>query len=211
MKKLIVIGDSGHAKVIKDIAVSLDYRIVAVLDDKYTERTDSSIIFSPLIHLNEIIKETNGKLVIAIGSNEIRKKMIEQYDLADEQFVTLVSKAAHISPSVTIGSGTVVMPGAIINADVHIGRQVIINTGAVVEHDNVIGDYCHLSPNATSTGGVTIEQGTHIGAGAIINPQVRIGEWCTVGSGAAVIHDIDGYTTAVGLPAKAIKYRGHRI
>ncbi|TDM12391.1 acetyltransferase [Macrococcus lamae] len=211
MEKLIIIGDSGHAKVITDIAESSGFNIVAVLDDKFKDREERSVIYGPIKYVHDVIAETEGHLIIAIGNNEVRRNIIEHYDLSDDLFTTLISPAAHVSQTAKIGAGTVVMPGAIVNADAIIGKQAIINSGAIVEHDNQLGDFCHLSPNATATGGVVIGEGVHIGAGAVINPLVRIGKWSIIGSGAVVISNIESYATATGVPARIIKLRGHRL
>lgn len=201
MKQLILVGDSGHAKVIKDIADSLDYTVVALVDDKYEPHRQDGITYTNTRHLNDLVNETEASIIIAIGSNKIREKLTNEH----HDYATLISSYAVISPSARIGEGTVVMPGAVINADAVIGNHVIINSGAVIEHDCVIEDYAHVSPNATLTGGVKIGRGTHVGASAVINPLVEVGQWTVIGSGAAVIHELPDYTTALGVPAKIKK------
>jgi acetyltransferase-like isoleucine patch superfamily enzyme len=52
-----------------------------------------------------------------------------------------------------------------------------------------------------------VGEGTHIGAGAVVIPSIRIGKWCTIGAGTVVIRDIPDYATAVGNPARIIKFR----
>ena len=71
----------------------------------------------------------------------------------------------------------------------------------------MIGDYAHVSPNATLSGDVHIGEGTHFGAGASAIQGIRIGKWCTIGAGTVVIRDIPDYATAVGNPARIIKYK----
>lgn len=206
--EIIMIGQGGHSKVIKDIILSnKEFEIVGYLDDQYENiNIVDNTYFGPISSLYEIINDFNQvKFVIAIGNNKVRKKIADKLDLPEDCYVTLIHKTAVISPSAKIGNGTIVMPQAVINADTQIGNHAIINTGSVVEHDNVLGDFVHISPHATLTGSVTIEEGTQIGAAATLIPSVKIGEWSVIGAGAVVIKDIPSNCTAVGIPAKVIK------
>jgi acetyltransferase-like isoleucine patch superfamily enzyme len=83
------------------------------------------------------------------------------------------------------------MSGVSINSAVSIGKHCIINTNSSIDHDCVIEDFVHISPNAALGGSVI--QG------------IRIGKWCTIGAGAAIIRDIPDGATVVGNPGKIIK------
>ncbi|TXC92369.1 acetyltransferase [Metabacillus litoralis] len=203
--KIVLIGQGGHSKVIKDIILSYkENKVIGYLDDKYKDYHYENDQFSgPISSAQNIISRIdNVKFIIGIGDNKIRKSIFEQLDLSSDYYATLIHKSAIVSPSATIESGTVIMARAVINANSLIGKQSIINTGAIVEHDNEISDFVHISPNATLTGSVTINEGAHIGAGASVIPLVSIGEWSVIGAGAAVIDDIPANCVATGVPAK---------
>ncbi|WP_414054029.1 acetyltransferase [Macrococcus equi] len=203
---LVIIGNSGHKKVVSEVAEQLGFKITGIIDDNFSSRfEEKDIIYGNTTHIHEIVKETNSLLFFGIGNNKVRKLIIEREQLSDDMFATLVSPHAIVSNSAEVGTGTLVMPGAIINAEARIHNQVIINSGAIVEHDCIVNDYAHISPNATLTGAVSIGEGTHIGASAVVNPVVSIGDWVTIGSGASVINDIKSHAIAVGVPAKIIK------
>ena len=203
---IILIGDSGHARVIADNVVSAGSRVAARLDDKYEELfIENGIWLGPVSEVHGLIERENAKVIIAIGSNPIRKKIVDHLNISDNQYATIVHKEAIISPSASIGHGSVVMPGVIVNAAATIGNHVILNTRLVIEHDCLVDDFAHVSPGAMITGGVSIHQGAHIGAGATVIPTKSIGQWSVVGAGSVVIDDIEEYSTAVGVPAKVIK------
>ncbi|MDA1529870.1 acetyltransferase [Bacillus cereus group sp. TH260-2LC] len=207
MKKIALVGQGGHAKVITDILhANIGYKIVAVFDDKYEGLVEEQgIYYGPVSSIKETIEEIGFKLVISIGNNTVRKKIVKQLALKETNYETIIHPTAVVSESASIGFGTVIMPKAVINAETIIGNHVIVNTAAVIEHDNQIGDFAHISPNATLTGTIYVDEGTQIGAGAIVIPNRKIGEWSIIGAGATVIHDIPSNCTAVGLPAKVIK------
>ena len=194
---MYLFGASGHAKVIMDILTASGQKVDALIDD------------------NEKVNELNGykvmhgvtdasPIIVSIGVNAIRKKVVEKLT---GEFGTAIHPSAIVSPSAKIGEGTVVMAGAIINADAVIGKHCIINTGASVDHECVIGDYCHIAPHATLCGQVHVGEGSMVGVGACVIPCKNIGSWCTIGAGAAVVKDTPDGATAVGVPAKVIKYK----
>ncbi|MEZ7172928.1 acetyltransferase [Sporosarcina sp. OR05] len=211
MKKVVIIGDSGHAKVVADVIHSHNSGfVIAKLDDKYDDVfIENGIVKGPIKHIHELIANDPAlRVIIGIGSNLIRKKLVSLLAISDEYYMTAVHKTAVISPSATISAGTVIMPGVIVNADATIGKHVILNSGSVIEHDTKIDDFAHISPCAVLTGGVQIGEGTHIGAGASIVPQKTVGAWTTVGAGAVVVSDINDSLTVVGVPAKVVKREG---
>lgn len=199
-----MIGNGGHSKVVQEMVIRQGYSVHAIVDDKYErEQIIDGIVYAPLTSIHKILdKET--KVVIAIGSNMVRKHLVRKLKLPCEQYLTVIDPTAIVSSSVAIGYGTVVMPKAVINADAHIHDHCIINTGAVIEHDNSVWDYSHISPHATLTGNVTIDEGVHIGAAVTIIPGVKVGEWSIIGAGATVIRSVPAHSKAVGTPARII-------
>ncbi|WP_459501259.1 acetyltransferase [Bacillus sp. C1] len=207
MKRIALIGQGGHAKVIKDmIDANKHFNVIAFFDDRYQSLDKhEEIYYGPISSIQILMKEIEFKLIIAIGNNVVRKKIVEQLHFDDEYYESVIHPTAVISESATIGRGVVIMANVTINADTTIGRCVIVNTASVVEHDNCIGDFVHIGPNATLTGTVTIDEGTQIGAGVTVIPNIKIGDWSMIGAGATVIHNIPPGCTAVGSPAKIIK------
>jgi acetyltransferase EpsM len=207
---IAIIGSGGHSKVIRDIISSRkDYCVRAIFDDKYKELTlHNDMLIGPVSSAQHVMDKYEGiKFIVAIGNNGIRQRIVSTLGLTDESYIPLVHDTAVISPSASIGPGTVIMANVVVHADTTIGRHTILNTASIVEHDNRIGDYVHIAPRATLTGDVTVEEGTMIGAGSTVIPGITIGEWSTIGAGATVIHSIPSHSTAVGVPAKLIRKR----
>lgn len=205
--KYILIGDSGHSKVIEDCIRANGHQVIAKLDDKYpTIFKEGSYTKGPIAAI-ETILDQETKVVISIGNNEIRKKIVDRLQLKLECYGTVVHPSAIVSPSCTIANGTVVMPNVVINADSVVGNHVILNTSCIIEHDCIVQDFAHISPSAVLTGGVSVHEGTQIGARSSVNPTLQIGKWTIVGAGSTVINDIPDKVTAVGVPTKIIKER----
>ena len=140
--------------------------------------------------------------LICIGNNERRSDLIH---LLSPKLGTAIHPSALISPSASIGAGTMIFHGSKVQAQTRVGRAVIVNTGGSIDHDCEIGDYAHIAPNVTLCGYVNVGEGANIGAASVVIPGVRIGKWATVGAGTTVISDIPDYSVAVGCPARIIK------
>jgi len=205
--KIVLIGDSGHAKVIKDIILANGDHVIGILDDKYIDVfTENLIIKGPISYINELLKGERVKVIIAIGNNKIRKEMVSRLNIPKDKYITCIHPSAIVSPSAVIENGTVVMPGVIINADAYVGMHCIINTNAVIEHDCQVEKFVHISPASVITGGVKIAEGVHLGASSSVIPLVKIESWTTIGAGAVVVKDLPAKCTAVGTPAIPIKF-----
>lgn len=205
MKPILLIGNGGHAKVIKDIIKQSEhYTFAGYLDDNINEfHVENNIIYDRLENINNYANEYH--FIIAIGNNEVRETIYNKVNLAIERYPILIHPTASIGSNVVIGNGTVVMANTVINADTIIGRHSIVNTGAIVEHDNIISDFVHVSPNSTLTGGVSVGIKSQIGASATVIPQIKIGQNTIVGAGSTVVNDIGDNQIVVGTPAKPIR------
>lgn len=198
---MYLFGASGHCKVVIDIIQksNLDTIEYIIDDNPNIELIDSiPVILRPN---NDLLIDKS--LIITIGNNQIRKKIVRK--IAANYLIALHPKSI-IANHVSIGEGSVIMAGAILNSNVKVGEHCIINSAAVVEHDCVIRDFVHVSPNVSLAGNVTIGEGTHVGIGAVIIQGVKIGNWVTIGAGAIILNDVPDYAVIVGNPGKIIKY-----
>lgn len=202
--KLIIIGASGHGKVVADIAIKMNkWQSVVFLDDDKAIKVSMGL---------EVIGKTadactykhEADFFVAIGSNATREKVQEK--LIDEglNVVSLIHPSANIGIDVEIGMGTVVMAGAVINSSSRIGKGCIINTSSSLDHDNVIEDYVHISPGTSLAGTVKVGKGSWLGIGSIVSNNVNICSGCKVGAGAVVVKDITEPGTYVGVPVMKI-------
>ena len=201
-EKVVIIGASGHGKVIADIVLKSGDLVVGFLDDN-PELKEEFIGFPLLGKVSEADKFKEYQFVIAIGNADIRERIANKLDV---KWYTAIHPTAVVAGiDVKLGEGTVVMANTAINSNAKIGKHCIINTGAIVEHDNLIGDFVHISVGAKLAGNVTVGRKTWVGIGSQIIQGKNIGEEAMIGAGAVVIDDISGKCTVVGCPAKKIK------
>lgn len=204
MKKLAIIGASGHGKVVADLAEQLGYTVF-FFDDAWPQLNKNSR-WSVVGNTAAFLREPQGYAgaIIAIGNNTTRKKIALMLAEKNVQMPTLVHPNATVSGYAHIGAGTVVFARTVVNADVRVGQGVILNTGCTVDHDCQIGDYAHVSPGANLAGEVTIGELAWVGIGACVRQQASIGAGAIVGAGAVVVKNVPAGAVVVGSPAKPL-------
>ena len=202
--KLLIIGASGHGRVVADIAIKMNrWQQIAFLDDD--EEIQSPIRVKVIGKSNDAFTYINDyDIFVAIGNNKTREKIQTQLGVAGANIPTLIHPSAIIGEKVEVGIGTVVMAGVVINCCSSTGVGCIVNTGAVIDHDNVIEDYVHISPGTRLAGTVKVGQGSWLGIGSVVSNNVDICSDCKIGAGAVVVKDITEPGTYVGVPARRI-------
>ncbi|OFY18594.1 MAG: hypothetical protein A2W98_05010 [Bacteroidetes bacterium GWF2_33_38] len=208
---IVVIGSSGHARVIISMIESIKkYNIVGLIDsykEVGTKINGYEIIGNeedlPMLYKKHIL--LGG--VVAIGNNWNRYKMVNKIiQITPEfNFISIIHQSAIISPNITIGNGTVIMPGVIINSNANIGSNCIINTQSLIEHDCQICDFASIAPGVKMGGNTVINQKTAIGIGTTIIEKITIGRESIVGAHSLVIRDVPDYQVWFGIPAKYVK------
>lgn len=136
MKSIMIYGKGGHGKVVED-AIKQLYPLAAV--DYFDAATRP---------YNEQ-EEPQAKVVIAIGNNEVRKRIATE---VQHEFATVIHPTAYVAPSAQLGEGTVVLANAVIQADAVVGKHCIINANVTVDHDAVIEDFVCTYPAAYVAG-----------------------------------------------------------
>lgn len=146
-------------------------------------------------------------VVIAIASAKVRRRVaMELSAYGNVKFATLIDPSVILSDRVEIGEGCIICAGTIITVDITIRRHVIINLDCTLGHDTVVGDYVTIYPSVNMSGNVYINEEVELGTGTQIIQGKTIGKQSIIGAGAVVIKDIPEKCTAVGCPAKPIKF-----
>ncbi len=204
-----IFGASGHARVAADCAIASGLTVDAFYDDDDTVH-GLTLLGSPGIAITggrELAAGSGSErsLLIAIGDNRVRSEISEWFAERGIKFATVVHPAATVGMDVEIGTGTLIVAGAVVNTGASVGQHVIVNTSASIDHDCVVGDFAHISPGAHLAGNVKVGEGAHIGTGASVIPGITVGAWSVVGAGAVVMRDVPEGVTVVGMPPRVLR------
>jgi len=126
---------------------------------------------------------------------------------------------SHIQKGARVGANCVLGQNVNIGAGVQIGNgckiqnNVSLYEGVTLEDEVFCGPSSvftnDLTPRAQGTCGwnvtpTLLKRGASVGANATIVCGNTLGEYCMVGSGAVITHDVHPYSLVVGAPAKHI-------
>lgn len=204
MKRLAILGASGHGKVVADCAECCGWESICFFDDAWPDKQNNGAwpVIGNTDSLLQRLNEFDGVLV-AIGNNRVRET--RQQLLADRgaALPVLIHPSARVSRYATLGAGSVVFANAVVNADCRIGAAAILNTAATVDHDCLLGNAVHISPGAHLAGAVQIGDRSWVGIGSAVIQLVHIGADVTVGAGAAVVASIPDRSVVTGVPARS--------
>ncbi len=213
MDNIVIVGSSGHAKVIIDIVEKQARFRIAGLLDRFRNPGEQTLGYE-VIGREENLSSLRDRyrlkgIIVAIGDNFIRSKVVKDIVgiCPDLNFVTAIHPSATLGKDVHIEQGTVIMAGVVVNPSVRIGQFCILNSNSSIDHDSVMGDFSSLAPRAVVGGGCSIAAFSAISIGATLIHNVSVGEHTIIGAGAIVLKSIDARQVAYGNPARAMRAR----
>lgn len=209
LKDLIIVGAGGFGREVAWLAERINaqnptWNLLGFIDDT-AEKANAVIGGYPVLgKIDTAHMYPDAYFVCAIGASQSRKAVIKK--MGDVKFATLIDPSVLLSDRVAIGEGTIICAGTIITVDISIGNHVIINLDCTVGHDAVLNDYVTLYPSVNISGMTNIGECSEMGTGTQIIQGKNVGFGSIVGAGAVVVRDIPEKCTAVGTPAKPIKF-----
>lgn len=212
MQNIAIIGAGGFGREVKTIIdsinkISATYNFIGFYDDG---KEKGSIVngFPVLGGIGDVnLVTADLSIAVAIGDPKTKKKIISLIQNNKISYPNIVSPNAEISEDfVVLGKGNIICSGVIITCNIDIKDFVILNLMCTVGHDTIINDYSSFMPSVNISGEVDIKEGVYVGTGAKIINQLEIGEFTIVGAGAVVSKSLPAKCTAVGIPAKPIKF-----
>ena len=213
LRPVLIVGSSGHAKVVIDtIERGNNMRVVGLLDSRRTagESTLGYQVLGSDADIARIAADRRvGEIVVAVGDNWQRHAIVERIRKLSPGilFPSVIDPSVRTGRGSIIGPGTVAVAGAIVNADARVGQFCILNTRSSLDHDCTLGQFASLGPGATVGGRCNIGEFSAVGIGATVSNGCDIGSHVVVGAGAVVVRSLAERCVAVGVPARSVRSR----
>lgn len=213
MKDLIIFGASGFGREVawaveRVNSVTPTWNLLGFMDDDDSIQGNEINGYKVLGKTSNIKEYSNAYFVCAVGASKVREKIINNMKVInpDIKFGTVIDPSVEMSDFVTIGEGSIICAHTIVTVNISIGNHVIINLDCTVGHDAVLQDFVTLYPSVNVSGNTNIGHAVELGTGMQIIQGKTVGNYSIVGAGAVVVKDIPEKCTAVGSPAKPIKF-----
>jgi len=214
LKKLVIIGAGGFARevvwLVEDInAVNEEWELLGFIDENTANQGKVSNGL-PVLGDFDIFcgqdKDETIFAVCAVGKPRSKMNLVRKGLEWGFKFANLIHPSVMMSQHVEMGVGNIICAGNIISTNIALGNHVAINPGCGIGHDVVIKDFSTILWSVNLSGNVCVETGCEVGTKTVVIQGINIGEWSTIGAGAAVVRDIPPRCTAVGVPAKPVKF-----
>lgn len=212
MTGVLVVGGGDQGRQVISAIEAAGNTIAGVLDR--TIPRGSVVAGYPVVGAENDLRacadgENAGAFVVAIGDNATRGALLERLtaECPGLSIVTVVHPTAFVARDATIGSGCIVLAGAVVSNGCTMGRGVLLGTHSSLDHDCVVDDYASLAPGVTTGGTVRIGRASALGVGANVVHRISIGADTVIGAGALVLDDIPDRVVAYGVPARVARER----
>ncbi len=211
MKKIAIFGAGGFGREVKWLIDEINlqqptWEFIGFFDDDFSH----ALYLKEENRLGSSADLADWKeelaIVLAIGNPVVKRKIFQNIQNPRLQFPVLIHPNVRMGNDVEIGNGSIICAGCILTVNIKIGKHVILNLGCTVGHDSIIGDFSSFMPSVNISGEVNIGEAVYTGTGAKIINQLNIGEETIVGAGAVVSKTLPPKCTAVGIPAKPVKF-----
>lgn len=201
MTNIIIIGAGGHGAELDEyiqysnqIKGKEEYKVIGFLDDNPKNYANYSLS-APLIGgvCDHKIRHDCAYLM-GIANLHYRKRFVEQYLDQGATFIKLIHPTAYVSPSASIGRGTVIGPMANIGPNVTLGDFTLINSRCSMGHDTHLGKFNFISPNVSFSGFTSIGDENLFGINSATIPGIKIGNRNKIAAGMVLDKNVDDDT-----------------
>ncbi len=198
LDRIAILGAGGHGRVILSTAIACGVSEILLYDDHLP--LGNEILGFKISGRFSDFKSKDIPVFFGIGDNALRKKLRAYYVRNKKAY--LIHPFSFVSPDVGVGSGTVVMAGAVVQTGAILGEDVIVNTSSSVDHDCVLESFSHIAPACQLAGGCRVGEGAFLGIGTRVLPGKEVGCWSIVGAGSTVLQNLPEHIKSWGTPAK---------
>ena len=213
MKDIIIFGASGFGREVAWLIERINkvrptWNLLGFIDDDDAIQNADINGYKVLGKTEDASNYPEAFFVCAVGASAVRERIVQNLKAINPgiKFATIIDPSVEISDLVEIGEGAIICAHTIITVNISIGEHVIINLDCTVGHDAVLKDFVTLYPSVNVSGITNIGHAAELGTGMQIIQGKTIGDYSIIGAGAVVVKDIPAKCTAVGSPAKPIKF-----
>lgn len=214
MKEIVIYGAGGFAREIAFFIEQINEKqptwyIKGFVDDN-SDNVGTYVNGYPVIGTGQWLTSLKEEVsvVIGIGSSRAREAVVQRLaQCLHIQYPNIIHPSVILSNTTKMGVGNVIGAGSVLTCNIKIGSFVTIHSHCTIGHDATIDDFATILPRSAIAGNVHLGRCVDFGTNATIIQGLSVGEYSVIGAGAVVVRNIPAYCTAVGVPAKPIKFQ----
>lgn len=208
MSELILIAASGLAReVLAMVRASGQYDVVGLLDDD-KDMDGVSVDGAPVLgSVDDATHYSHAFLLICLSSGRAREEIVDRLSsmgIQSSRYATAIDPSVQCPEGCKIGRGSILLGNVTMTAAVTLGAHVVVMPSVSFAYDDHVADFATCAAGVSLGGGVRIGRAANLGLNASVRERTFVGDYATVGMGAAVLSDVPRGETWVGVPAREI-------
>jgi sugar O-acyltransferase (sialic acid O-acetyltransferase NeuD family) len=209
MYDVVIVGAGGFARELKlllpDCLSESEYRFKGFLGKDQGVGPDETVRQLTLGDPEEYRPQPNDRFVLAIGSMDHRRRVVESIVERGGRFVTMIHPLAFVASTAQLGEGVVIYPYAVVSNEAELQDYAKLNYYASVGHNSRVGKYCLLAPYATVNGFSVLEDEVFMSTHTTVAPVLHVGQRTKLSANSALMVDASPDSFVFGVPGKCVR------
>ncbi|WP_223993155.1 acetyltransferase [Arthrobacter sp. NicSoilB11] len=212
MSELILIGASGLAReVLAMVRGSGQYDVVGLLDDD-REMAGVTVDGAPVLgSIDDAVNYMHAFLLVCIASSREREAVVSHLGtlgIGESRYASAVDPSVQYPAGCRVGRGSILLRNVTLTAAVSLGTHVVAMPSVTFSYDDDVSDFATFAAGVSLGGGARIGKGAYLGLNSSVRERTSVGDYATIGMGAAVLSNVPDGETWVGVPAHQIDHGG---
>ncbi|TWD50467.1 sugar O-acyltransferase (sialic acid O-acetyltransferase NeuD family) [Arthrobacter sp. AG367] len=212
MSELILIGASGLAReVLAMVRGSGQYDVVGLLDDD-REMAGVTVDGAPVLgNIDDAVNYMHAFLLVCIASSREREAVVSHLGtlgIGESRYASAVDPSVQYPEGCRVGRGSILLRNVTLTAAVSLGSHVVAMPSVTFSYDDDVSDFATFAAGVSLGGGARIGKGAYLGLNSSVRERTSVGDYATIGMGAAVLSNVPDGETWVGVPAHQIDHGG---
>lgn len=212
MSELILIGASGLAReVLAMVRGSGQYDVVGLLDDD-REMAGVTVDGAPVLgSIDDAVNYMHAFLLVCIASSREREAVVSHLGtlgIGESRYASAVDPSVQYPEGCRVGRGSILLRNVTLTAAVSLGTHVVAMPSVTFSYDDDVSDFATFAAGVSLGGGARIGKGAYLGLNSSVRERTSVGDYATIGMGAAVLSNVPDGETWVGVPAHQIDHGG---
>ena len=126
--------------------------------------------------------------------------------IQESRYATAVDPSVQYPEGCRIGRGSILLRNVTLTAAVTLGAHVVAMPSVTFSYDDDVSDFATFAAGVSLGGGVRVGRAAYLGINSSVRERTSVGDYATIGMGAAVLSNVPDGETWVGVPAHQIDH-----
>ncbi|BCW56626.1 hypothetical protein StoSoilB19_40000 [Arthrobacter sp. StoSoilB19] len=161
--------------------------------------------------IDDAVNYMHAFLLVCIASSREREAVVSHLGtlgIGESRYASAVDPSVQYPEGCRVGRGSILLRNVTLTAAVSLGSHVVAMPSVTFSYDDDVSDFATFAAGVSLGGGARIGKGAYLGLNSSVRERTSVGDYATIGMGAAVLSNVPDGETWVGVPAHQIDHGG---